>query len=98
MNKFLNIVFIFFSIIIGVIIFFIALNYILATIYIPDSCYYHVHKTTMIFDLFYDLPAGEGFHPFPTRFNFIISILTGGFLGYKLAKSLIRWKINTFEK
>ena len=55
--------------------------FILENIIIPDPCYYHSHETNQIFDLFYDLPAAEGFHPVPTRFNLFLTLITGGLTG-----------------
>lgn len=63
---------------------------VLENILIPDPCYYHSHDTNMLFDLFYELTASEGYHPFPTRFNFILTICIGALAGFTLSKRLIR--------
>ena len=67
-------------------------NYlILDKILIPDPCYYHSHDTNKLFDIFYELTASEGYHPFPTKFNFILTATFGAIFGltlsiYKLRK------------
>ncbi len=65
--------------------------FILEKILIPDPCYYHSHDTNKVFDIFYELTAGEGFHPFPTKFNFIFTLTIGAVSGltfsiYKLKR------------
>jgi len=72
--------------IVGVFLF----NYLfLERLIIPDPCYYHSHETTMLFDLFYELTASEGYHPTPTIFNLILTLIIGTvagvFLGLKLS-------------
>ncbi|MCR6641236.1 MAG: hypothetical protein NVV82_20115 [Sporocytophaga sp.] len=74
----------------GMTIAIIANFFILDKILIPDPCYYHNHKTNIIFDMFYDLPAHEGFHPYPTIFNFIFTIALGGMCGYVFSSKKIR--------
>jgi hypothetical protein len=64
---------------------------ILDKILIPDPCYYHSHDTNKVFDIFYELTSGEGYHPFPTKFNFIFTASFGAIFGltlsiYKLRK------------
>ncbi len=56
------------------------------TLIIPDPCYYHKHETTKIFDLFYELTTAEGYHPSPTKLNFIITIVIGMLLGLIIGK------------
>lgn len=59
------------------------LNYLLLDkVIIPDPCYYHGHDTTWLFDLFYDITSADGYHPFPSVFNFIFTISAGGVIGY----------------
>jgi hypothetical protein len=65
--------------------------FVLQNILIPDPCYYHDHETNKVFDLFYTLSAGEGYHPFPTPFNFLFTLFVGGVSGFMLAKK-IRYK------
>ncbi len=55
--------------------------FFLERILIPDPCYYHSHDSNKIFDIFYSLPASEGGHPFPTNFNFIITLTMGAIFG-----------------
>lgn len=61
------------------------LNYfLLENLIIPDPCYYHTgeDEVTWLFDLFYHFPSSEGYHPSPTTFNFVVTILAGAFLGW----------------
>ncbi len=44
---------------------------------ISDSCYYHTHDTNWFFNLFYYFPSFENGHPFPTWFNFILTLAVG---------------------
>lgn len=67
------------------------LNFMLDVFLIPDPCYYHDHDTNIIFDVFYDLPSSEGYHPYPTTFNNIFTLVIGAVSGsifsiYKLKK------------
>ena len=55
-------------------------------IIIPDPCHYHTNDTNPVFDIFYNLPASEGYHPFPTAFNILVTILIGIALGIVLHK------------
>jgi uncharacterized membrane protein YgaE (UPF0421/DUF939 family) len=70
------------SILIGIVLAFVLNLYILENILIPDPCYYHSHNTNAVFDIFYDLPASEGYHPFPTIFNFIFTTVIGAMIGW----------------
>jgi hypothetical protein len=54
---------------------------IIQNILIPDPCYYHSHETGKLFDIFYEMTAAEGYHPLPTRFNLIFTILLGALSG-----------------
>ncbi|HCS21536.1 MAG TPA: hypothetical protein DIW47_13415 [Bacteroidetes bacterium] len=66
-------------------------NYlILDSILIPDPCYYHSHEPGLLFHLFYDLPSSEGYHPFPSVFNFIFTLTIGALSGLAFSKYLIR--------
>lgn len=55
--------------------------FFLDKILIPDPCYYHSHETSIVFDVFYDLPSSEGYHPFPTIINFILTFIIGAIMG-----------------
>lgn len=70
--------------ILGAIAAFIFNFFFLELFIIPDICYYHSHETNFIFDIFYSLPGWNGFHPVPTKYNFIITILIGGYIGYRV--------------
>ena len=56
---------------------------------IPDPCYYHSNPTNWFFDIFYVLKAEEGYHPFPTMYNFIITVMLGAALGLIYGLALI---------
>jgi hypothetical protein len=86
----------------GAVIAFILNFFVLQNIIIPDPCYYHKHDTTRLFDLFYDLPAFEGNHPFPTEFNFILTLVVGAITGifysiYRIGKVKRKPIINTLD-
>lgn len=75
----------------GIVLAFVFNFLILDKILIPDPCYYHTHDTNKVFDMFYELTSGDGYHPFPTKFNFIFTATIGAILGltisiYKLKK------------
>ncbi len=55
---------------------------VLASLIIPDPCYYHSKETSWLFDIFYATPSWNGDHPTPTIFNIILTLITGGFFGY----------------
>ena len=65
----------------GVILALLLNLFVIENILIPDPCYYHTHDTNKIFDVFYKLTAEEGYHPFPTKFNFIFTASIGALLG-----------------
>ena len=65
----------------GIITFFVFNYLVLERIIIPDPCYYHSHDTTKFFDLFYEITAGEGYHPTPTNLNKILTLTTGAITG-----------------
>ena len=57
-------------------------NYgILIHIIIPDPCYYHSHDTSAAFDLFYVMTAEDGYHPPPSLFNLLFTIISGAVIG-----------------
>lgn len=75
----------------GTVLAFVFNFLILDKILIPDPCYYHTHDTNKAFDIFYELTSGDGYHPFPTKFNFIFTATIGAIFGmtfsiYKLRK------------
>jgi hypothetical protein len=59
---------------------------------IPDPCYYHSHEGGGFFKLFYDITSAEGFHPSPSVFNFVLTIVTGATAGYFFARYLLKHK------
>jgi hypothetical protein len=66
---------------------------LLEPLFIPDPCYYHDRDTNFLFDAFYSLESFAGGHPFPTAFNLLFTLFTGGMAGFFLLK-LIRRKIS----
>lgn len=65
--------------------------FVVERILIPDPCYYHSHETNIIFDVFYDLSPDEGYHPFPTMFNFIFTMILGSVAGFIIALKTINY-------
>jgi hypothetical protein len=62
---------------------FLLLNFgFIEHLLIPDPCYYHSHEPGLVFRIFYDLPASEGYHPLPTWFNLLITMGLGAYAGY----------------
>ena len=53
---------------------------------IPDYCYYDIHETTWLVDLFFDFPGYEGYHPVPSTLGYVLFGGIGGFIGYKILK------------
>ena len=67
---------------------------ILDTIIIPDPCAYHGEKMSSIFNLFYKMESGDGYHPFPTTFNFTLTAIAGITIGlavYKYLKNVLNY-------
>ena len=65
---------------------------ILDSIIIPDPCAYHSKETGSIFNLFYKMESGDGYHPSPSTFNFMLTVVAGIALGlamYKFCKNLL---------
>jgi len=65
----------------GTITFFVFNFLVLERITIPDPCYYQSHDTTKFFDLFYEMKAGEGYHPTATYLNLILTLTLGSITG-----------------
>lgn len=54
-----------------------------------DNC--HNDETSALFDLFYDMASSNGYHPFPSNFNFMVTVVIPAlFLGYWSAKRFNR--------
>jgi len=69
----------------GTVLAFIFNFLVLDKILIPDPCYYHSHDTNFVFDLFYEITSNDGFHPFPTKFNFIFTAIVGASIGLTIS-------------
>jgi hypothetical protein len=69
------------------------LNYcIIEPILIPDSCAYHAEDTSNLFNLLYKMDSIDGYHPFPTLFNFLLTMTLGvisGLAVYRYGKSVL---------
>jgi hypothetical protein len=72
----------------GMVLAFVLNFFVLENILIPDPYYYHSHHTTKLFDVFYTLTVDEGGHPFPTKFNFIITLVIGFLSGFGCLKNI----------
>ncbi len=59
---------------------------ILEPIFIPDPCYYDVHKIPTLINILFDFPSYEGYHPVPSKWGFILFGIIGGISGSKLAE------------
>jgi hypothetical protein len=73
----------------------VMLNYfVIDSLLIPDPCYYHNHgfETSKLFDVFYNFPGSEGYHPTPTLFNTIFTFAFGAFVGLVLSFYIIKRK------
>ena len=70
--------------VLGLVVTFVLNFFILERLIIPDPCYYHSHDTNKIVDLFYELTAGEGFHPTPTILNLVLTLTAGIIVGLVL--------------
>lgn len=57
---------------------------------IPDVCYYHMNEMNPLMNLFYSAGGGSNGHPEPNFLNFLVSILVGGFIGYKVFKLVMK--------
>ena len=66
------------------------LHLMIEGILIPDPCAYHVKKTSKAFDLFYKMTSGEGYHPSPTIFNYVLTIAIGIVLGIFINKQVAK--------
>lgn len=64
--------------------------YIIEPLLIPDPCAYHGEETSILFSMAYQISSSDGFHPAPTLFNRILTLISGvitGYLLYKYCKS-----------
>lgn len=62
---------------------------VIQSIIIPDPCLYHRKEITPTWELFYYLSAAEGYHPFPTLFNFSLTLIVGIIVGLILSKRIL---------
>jgi len=59
---------------------------VLFPLLIPDYCYFDMHETTFLVEVFFDFPAYEGYHPVPSTIGYLFFGLMGGLIGYKFLK------------
>ncbi len=70
--------------ILGILLAF-GINLLLNFIFIPDPCYYHSNDGGWLFNLFYELPAWNGFHPSPNTLNYMLTVTAGLVFGIYFA-------------
>lgn len=61
---------------------------ILYNILMPDECYYCVHKTNFIIEVLYDFKSENGYRPFPSSFNFSMTIIIGFCIGLFIGRKI----------
>ncbi len=67
------------------------INVFVQSVLLGDECQYHSNGTSFLFNLFYDLPASNGYHPWPSTFNYATTmILPALYLGFRTAKRFDR--------
>jgi len=72
---------------------FFLINRFAQSIFLGDECQYHSGETSWVFDLFYDLPAYNGYHPWPSVFNFTLTMIFPAlYFGYRSAKRFFKTK------
>ena len=76
-------------------------NKLIDSIIIPDPCAYHYNSKIEIgatFKMFYDINSGTGYHPEPSDFNIIFTLVTGILLGVILIIIAKRIKKNVLQQ
>jgi len=74
-----------------VMVFFV--NMFMQSVLLGDECQYHSGETSFLFDLFYDLPAYNGYHPWPSTFNYATTmVIPALYLGYRSAKKFAKYR------
>ena len=76
----------------GAVVVYILNYFIIDRILIPDPCAYHGEETTKIFNIFYKRESSEGYHPEPTFFNYILTVVLGAASGFFVYKRIYRKK------
>lgn len=74
------------AIVLFVLLYFFVGDFLLQSLLIPDSCYYHNHQTPLYIELLFDFPSSEGYHPVASKFGYILAVLFGFFLGKIISK------------
>ena len=81
------------SVLVTVLAFILVHHFVLFNLIFPDICIFHTRETTLLFRLFYDLPASEGFHPVPSVLNYALTAGAGALTGFFMGKKfLIKWR------
>lgn len=66
-------------------------NVFVQSVLLGDECQYHSGDTSRLFDLFYDLPAENGYHPSPSVFNYATTmVLPALYLGFSTARRFFK--------
>jgi hypothetical protein len=73
----------------GIIISYI-LSFFIEGIVIPDECYYESHDSNWLIELLYDFPSWNGYHPYPSTFQFVLIFLTGIGISYVFCKKVLK--------
>ena len=78
----------------GILVTFFVNFSILTSVIIGDERAYYDKdfKTSKFFDVFYTISSDTGYHPEPSYFNFILTILTGIFIGGLISYKLF-WRL-----
>jgi hypothetical protein len=74
------------AIVLVVLLYFCVGDFLLPSLLISDSCYYHNHQTPLYIELLFDFPSSEGYHPVASKFGYILAVLLGFFLGKIISK------------
>jgi hypothetical protein len=66
------------------------LAFLIESILIPDECYYETHNSNWMIELFYDFPGWNGFHPYPSNFQFALMSILGIYLSFLFCKRVLK--------
>jgi hypothetical protein len=75
--------------ILGIIVSYI-LFFFLEFLIIPDACYYEMHDTNWFIDLLFVFPGWNGFHPYPSNFQFSLIFGFGIYLAFIFSKKVLK--------
>ena len=66
------------------------LFFFLEFLIIPDACYYEMHETNWFIDLLFVFPDWNGFHPYPSNFQFSLIIGYGIYVASLFSKKVLK--------